>query len=152
MAYADKTLACSDCGAEFTFTAGEQEFHESKGFTNEPRRCPNCRRVRKGDGGGGRPGGGGAGGPREMFTVPCASCGKDAKVPFEPRGDRPVYCSDCFQPQPRSLGAGGGGSFGGGGGGGGRSGGGGFGGGGGGGRGGGGGSRDSRGGGRDRRW
>jgi CxxC-x17-CxxC domain-containing protein len=101
--YADKTLTCVDCGAEFTFTAGEQEFHESKGFTNEPRRCPNCRRARKGDAAGGpRP-------AREMFTVPCASCGKDAKVPFEPRGDRPVYCSDCFQPQPRSSSGGGGG-------------------------------------------
>lgn len=59
--------------------------------------------------------------PRQMFDATCASCGKEAKVPFEPRGDRPVYCSDCFQPQPRSLSGGGGGgrSFGGGGGGGG---------------------------------
>ena len=113
MPYTDKTLTCVDCGAEFTFTAGEQEFHASKGFTNEPRRCPNCRRVRKGDGGGGGGGGGGAPrGDREMYTVPCASCGKEAKVPFQPRGDRPVYCSDCFQPQPRS--GGGGGGFGGG--------------------------------------
>lgn len=58
--------------------------------------------------------------PRQMFDAVCASCGKEAKVPFEPRGDRPVYCSDCFQPQPRSLsGSGGGGrGFGGGGGGG----------------------------------
>ncbi len=119
MPYTDKTLACSDCGAEFIFTAGEQEFHESKGFTNEPRRCPNCRRARKGDsprGGGG--GGFGGGGDREMFTVTCSSCGKDAKVPFQPRGDRPVYCSDCFQPQGRSGGGGGGYSGGGGGGGG----------------------------------
>jgi len=122
--YTDKTLTCSDCGAEFTFTAGEQEFHESKGFTNEPRRCPNCRRARKGD----SPRGGGGYGQseREMFTVTCSSCGKDAKVPFQPRGDRPVYCSDCFQPQARSGGGGGGYGGGGGGyGGGGRSGGGG---------------------------
>lgn len=115
MAYTDKTLTCSDCGAGFTFTAGEQEFHASKGFTNEPRRCPNCRRARKGADGAntGRP-------ARELFSVNCASCGKEAKVPFEPRGDRPVYCSDCFQPQPRSVGGGGGAgrsSFGGGGGG-----------------------------------
>ena len=61
-----------------------------------------------------------------MFTVNCASCGKEAKVPFQPRGDRPVYCSDCFQPQPRGT------SSYGGGGGGGRPGGGGYGGGGGG--------------------
>lgn len=113
MPFTDKTLTCSDCGQPFTFTAGEQEFHSSKGFTNEPRRCPNCRRARRGD----------AGAPtrpeREMFTVNCASCGKEAKVPFQPRGDRPVYCSDCFQPQPRGTSSygGGGGRPGGGGGG-----------------------------------
>jgi CxxC-x17-CxxC domain-containing protein len=119
--YTDKTLTCSDCGAAFTFTAGEQEFHQSKGFTNDPRRCPNCRRARKGESGGGGGGGGGYGRPeREMYSVTCASCGRDAKVPFQPRGDRPVYCSDCFQPQPRSGSGGyggGGGGYGGGGGG-----------------------------------
>lgn len=115
MPFTDKILTCSDCGAAFTFTAGEQEFHQSKGFSNDPRRCPDCRRARKNDGGGG--GGGGYGrSDRQMFTVTCASCGKDAQVPFEPRGDRPVYCSDCFQPQPRSTGygSGGGGGYGGG--------------------------------------
>lgn len=117
MSYTDKTLACSDCGESFVFTAGEQEFHASKGFTREPRRCPNCRRLKKqqnGEAGGfadRRP-------PRQLFDAVCASCGKEAKVPFEPRGDRPVYCSDCFQPQPRSLSSGGtgrpaGGGFGG---------------------------------------
>lgn len=120
MPYTDKTLTCVDCGAAFTFTAGEQEFHASKGFTNEPRRCPNCRKARRGD----SPGGGAGGGrpDRQMFTVTCASCGNQAQVPFEPRGDRPVYCRDCFQPQPRgassgygSRGGGGGGGYGGGG-------------------------------------
>ena len=116
--YTDKTLTCVDCSAAFTFTAGEQEFHASKGFTNEPRRCPNCRRARKGDSGGGNGGGGfGSDRPqREMFTVTCASCGKPAQVPFEPRGDRPVYCRDCFQPQPRGASSGYGGRSGGGGG------------------------------------
>lgn len=112
MSFVDKTLTCSDCGSSFTFTAGEQEFHHSKGFTNEPRRCPSCRAARRDSGGGGGGGGYGGGGRREMFTVTCSSCGKDAHVPFEPRGDRPVYCSDCFQPQQR----GGGGGYGGGGG------------------------------------
>jgi len=117
MSYTDKTLTCSDCGSSFTFTAGEQEFHQSKGFTNEPRRCPNCRGARResGGGGGGGAGGYGGGARREMFTVTCSSCGKDAHVPFQPSGDRPVYCRDCFQPQQRS---GGGGGYGGGGGGG----------------------------------
>ena len=43
----DKTLVCKDCGAEFVFTAGEQQFYAEKGFTNEPHRCPACRKARK---------------------------------------------------------------------------------------------------------
>lgn len=128
MSYADKTLTCRDCGTQFVFTAGEQEFYAQKGFTNEPSRCPSCRQSRKqnagrstgygdrdsyssggyGDregygsrrsSGGGR---GGFGGEREMHTVTCANCGGDAKVPFLPRGDKPVYCDNCFQQQRRS--------------------------------------------------
>ena len=107
--FSDKSLVCADCGADFVFTAGEQEFHSSKGFTAEPRRCPDCRRARKGsrDGAAGGTGGGGfSRGPapdREMFTATCAACGREAKVPFEPRSGRPVYCRDCFQPQPRGM-------------------------------------------------
>lgn len=44
---ADKNLTCKDCGAEFVFTEGEQEFYKEKGFENEPQRCPDCRRARK---------------------------------------------------------------------------------------------------------
>ena len=102
MSYTDKTLTCSDCGSPFMFTAGEQEFHASKGFTNEPRRCPDCRQARRasrGEGGGSYSSGGGYGGQREMFSATCASCGKEARVPFQPRGDKPVYCSDCFRTQ-----------------------------------------------------
>ena len=44
---ADKTLVCKDCGKEFVFTEGEQAFYAEKGFTNEPVRCPECRKVRK---------------------------------------------------------------------------------------------------------
>ena len=119
MSYADKTLTCRDCGMDFVFTTGEQEFYAQKGFTNEPTRCSSCRQQRKG-GGGGRGGysdrdsygggrdsyGGGrssySSGSREMHTATCASCGKEAQVPFVPRGDKPVYCSDCFQQQRRS--------------------------------------------------
>ncbi|MCC7365792.1 MAG: zinc-ribbon domain containing protein [Dehalococcoidia bacterium] len=118
MPYTDKSLTCADCGSTFTFTAGEQEFHESKGFTNPPRRCPTCRSARRaseGRGGGGGGGGGFGGGSRTMFTATCSSCGQEAQLPFEPRGDRPVYCSNCFKPSPRT---GGGGGYGGGGGGG----------------------------------
>lgn len=86
--YQDKTLICKDCGKEFVFTAGEQEFYAEKGFENEPQRCRECRQARK-NGAGAKP-------QREMFTAVCASCGKEARVPFKPRDDRPVYCSECF--------------------------------------------------------
>ena len=59
--FEDKTLVCKDCGKEFVWTAGEQEFYASRGFENQPQRC-----------------------------------GKASKVPFQPREDRPVYCSECF--------------------------------------------------------
>ena len=102
--YTDKTLTCRDCGASFVFTAGEQEFFASRGFTNEPGRCPECRAARnrsRNDGGGGGGYGYGGGGyerrERQMFPAVCAQCGKDTTVPFQPRDDRPVYCSDCFE-------------------------------------------------------
>ena len=84
--YNDKTLVCKECGSEFTFTAGEQEFYATRGFENEPQRCKPCRDNRKTNGRG----------PREMFVATCASCGGEAKVPFKPHEDRPVYCSECF--------------------------------------------------------
>ena len=93
MAISDKDLTCRDCGAVFVFTVGEQEFFASKGFTNEPTRCPACRGARRNQGGGF---GGGGGGPREMHQAVCAQCGVDTMVPFLPLGDWPVYCSDCF--------------------------------------------------------
>ena len=99
MPYTDKTLSCQDCGQEFTFTADDQEFFAGKGYS-EPKRCPDCRRARKAErgygGGGGGGGGGGSYGPRQMFSVTCSNCGRPAEVPFQPRGDRPVYCNDCF--------------------------------------------------------
>ena len=110
MMYTDKLLTCADCGAEFTFTAGEQEFHASKGFTNPPGRCPTCRSARRAQRDGGSYSSGGAGrssygGQREMFSATCASCGKEAQVPFQPRGDKPVYCSDCFRSQSAGSGS-----------------------------------------------
>ncbi len=135
--YTDRSIACVDCGQEFTFTSGEQEFYAQRGFTESPKRCPSCRQIRKaqrnrgsGDGygasdggsgnggsyggydsagyGGGSGGGGGGGGggyssgygerrQREMFDAVCANCGRTASVPFRPSGNKPVYCSDCFE-------------------------------------------------------
>jgi CxxC-x17-CxxC domain-containing protein len=100
VAYQDKTIQCSDCGRSFTFTAQEQEFYASKGFANEPKRCPECRQARKTDRGGDR--GSSSRGARQMYPAKCAQCGKDTEVPFQPRGDKPVYCSDCYrQMSPR---------------------------------------------------
>ena len=45
--YNDRSLACVDCGQEFSFTAGEQEFYAQRGFTESPKRCPSCRQIRK---------------------------------------------------------------------------------------------------------
>jgi CxxC-x17-CxxC domain-containing protein len=115
--FTDRILTCADCGAPFTFSAADQAFHQEKGFTNEPRRCPDCRaakRAERNSGGGSY--GGGYGGSRQMFSVVCSQCGKDAEVPFQPSGDRPVYCSDCYRSRQGSYGGGGGGGYGGGGG------------------------------------
>jgi len=76
-----------------------------KGFQNKPNRCPDCRAARKAQGGGSRGGGGGSrgggfGGQREMFKATCSQCGGVAEVPFQPRGDKPVYCRDCFSSRP----------------------------------------------------
>ena len=102
--YTDETLTCVDCGQHFPFTAGEQEFFAMKGFANKPNRCPDCRAARKASGGGrqggNRGGFGGGGGQREMFRATCSQCGGVAEVPFQPRGDKPVYCRDCFQSRP----------------------------------------------------
>ena len=106
---ADKTLTCRDCGTTFTFTEGEQDFYAQKGYS-EPSRCPDCRAAKKANrdsggysgsyGGGGYSSGnsygGGYGRERTMTQVVCANCGKDTEVPFVPRGDKPVYCSDCY--------------------------------------------------------
>lgn len=103
MTNTDQTLTCRDCGQPFTFTAGEQEYYASRGLTNTPGRCPECRAARKT--GGGYSGGGGSYGrgggysdraPREMHEARCDSCGGVARVPFVPSGNKPVYCSDCF--------------------------------------------------------
>lgn len=90
MALADKTLVCRDCGQEFIFTIGEQEFYSSRGLMNEPSRCSECRSARR------RERSGGYGDSRRTYTAVCATCGQEATVPFEPREGRPVYCKECY--------------------------------------------------------
>ncbi|MBV8149408.1 MAG: zinc-ribbon domain containing protein [Candidatus Eremiobacteraeota bacterium] len=96
--YSDETLNCADCGREFVFSAGQQEFFASKGFTNKPSRCNDCRAARKGAGGERR--GGSDSRRRELFKTTCGQCGGVAEVPFEPTAGRPVYCRDCFASRP----------------------------------------------------
>jgi CxxC-x17-CxxC domain-containing protein len=100
--YQDRELTCKECGSVFVFTAGEQEFYSSRGFEHLPGRCPQCRAARKARQAesGYSNGGSYSSGPRrvarEMHPAVCSACGKDTEVPFVPRGDKPVYCSDCF--------------------------------------------------------
>ncbi len=119
MTFSDKTISCRDCGTQFTFTSGEQEFYRTKGLLNEPTRCPSCRSQRRttprensGSMSTTTPGGGvmspdgyvrygafasfGGRTPRQMHPAMCAECGMWTEVPFIPRGDRPVYCSACY--------------------------------------------------------
>jgi CxxC-x17-CxxC domain-containing protein len=97
MALEEKTLRCRDCGQEFLFTVGEQEFYASHGLQNDPTRCPACRanrrRTRSGDGSR----------PRQMHTVTCAECGAETQVPFEPTEGRPVYCRECYARQKKPV-------------------------------------------------
>ncbi|HEY8910471.1 MAG TPA: zinc-ribbon domain containing protein [Desulfosporosinus sp.] len=99
----DKTLTCRDCSQEFVFSASEQDFYAEKGFENDPTRCPACRQARKQQTGGGRNYGDSYGSrpQRQMFPAVCANCGVQTEVPFQPSGDKPVYCRECFQSMRR---------------------------------------------------
>jgi len=111
MSYVDRTLTCVDCGVSFMHSAADQQFYAEKGFSSDPKRCTTCRASRRTQ----REGSAAyemreIGGPRgfergdyrqtrEYFAVICSGCGNAAQVPFKPRMDKPVYCSDCFRGQ-----------------------------------------------------
>jgi CxxC-x17-CxxC domain-containing protein len=107
--YNEKTLTCSECGAEFVHSVADQQRYAERGFTSDPKRCPTCRQARRAQQqrGGPRPSGGnlrsgggeGDRGQRASYPVVCSSCGKETTVPFQPRGNRPVYCRECYQAQ-----------------------------------------------------
>ncbi|MBI4812243.1 zinc-ribbon domain containing protein [Candidatus Falkowbacteria bacterium] len=83
----DIQLTCRDCGKPFTFTERDQAFYQEKGWENQPTRCRDCARAKRQN----------MQGPRQMYPAVCAVCGKDTEVPFQPKGDRPVKCLDCFR-------------------------------------------------------
>ena len=99
----DMQLTCSDCGQEFTFSSDDQAFFQERGYST-PKRCKSCRQAKKNDQGGG--GGAYRRSEPQSTTVTCSGCGKQTTVPFEPRGDRPVYCQDCYSARKKSGGSG----------------------------------------------
>ncbi len=92
MEFQDRTLTCVDCGADFVWTAGEQQFFADKRFTNEPKRCKSCKAKRAS-----RPSGAPMARERVETVTNCSGCGRETTVPFRPTQGRPVFCKDCFQ-------------------------------------------------------
>lgn len=82
--YEDEKLICEDCGSEFVFTAGEQEFYAARGLVNKPKRCPECRKNRRQKN------------RKKLYEVTCSKCGCQTKVPFKPIEGKEVYCKDCY--------------------------------------------------------
>ena len=83
--YEDQNLVCEDCGKEFVFTAGEQEFYAQKGLVNIPKRCPECRKLRRKKS------------RRKMHDAVCSACGAQTKVPFKPVEGKEIFCRDCYK-------------------------------------------------------
>ena len=89
MEFKDKSLVCVECHRTFVWTAGEQLFYHDRNFTNEPKRCKDCKGRRHERGG--RPSG-----ERVETTTTCSQCGRETTVPFRPTQGRPVLCKECF--------------------------------------------------------
>lgn len=90
--YETQQLQCVECGKIFEFSAEDQEFYATKGYS-VPKRCSDCREARKRNSNSSR------GGYRERreYSVVCAACGCETTVPFKPSNDRPVFCSTCYK-------------------------------------------------------
>jgi CxxC-x17-CxxC domain-containing protein len=96
MSFAEKSLYCIDCKKNFIFSIAEQEFHSSRGFPNVPSRCPSCHRAKANERLRDTNASEDYTPRRKTFPVTCTQCGKATQVPFQPRRNEPVYCSDCF--------------------------------------------------------
>lgn len=88
MTFHDKMLTCRRCRTVFVFTAAEQEFFQSKQLQNEPKRCSNCRILRRLEE---------QGKDISVCTeVACDRCQTLTLVPFKLTGGKPVYCASCM--------------------------------------------------------
>ncbi len=96
MSFAAKLLHCVDCHENFTFSVEEQEFHASRGFPNQPGRCPPCRQAKKSGRTKNESVSEDSGSSRQMFPANCSQCGKATRLPFQPRENESVYCSNCY--------------------------------------------------------
>lgn len=84
--FQDKSLKCKDCGAEFTWASGEQEFFAKKGFTNKPSRCKDCRQKNR------------ARVEAEYFKITCSGCQQVGEVLFKPTDPgAEIFCKNCFE-------------------------------------------------------
>jgi CxxC-x17-CxxC domain-containing protein len=101
MDFQDQAITCADCHSEFTFTAGEQQFYDQKGFSSPPKRCKTCRELRRRDRGPGGPGGGG-GSPRGRGTEPSEYRSPSFRDSDPTRGRAPV--SEPGRPRGRRRG------------------------------------------------
>ncbi|HLZ72079.1 MAG TPA: zinc-ribbon domain-containing protein [Dehalococcoidia bacterium] len=93
--YTDKNLTCVECKTTFVFSARDQEFHASKGFSNEPKRCPSCRAARRVQRGESVPAGAGARSGSPTYAGPRAQGGSGRghvnNRSGRPRGRRDDY-------------------------------------------------------------
>lgn len=114
---------CANCQESFLVPPAERQFRRERGLA-DPRECPKCRKTlraarntelvslyqrsdalsfmetalpasRGGESRTQRPASR-SNVSRQRYNTVCAACGKETQVPFVPRGDRPVYCRDCF--------------------------------------------------------
>jgi len=87
----DKSLVCQKCRQPFIFSVAEQEYFAAKKLQNEPKRCSNCRIVRRLESEG-----------KDLSScteVKCEICEAFTVVPFKLTGNKPVYCAPCMHRQ-----------------------------------------------------
>jgi CxxC-x17-CxxC domain-containing protein len=87
----DRTLICKNCGKEFAFTAREQEFFASKGFSNDPTKCKECRNAIK------------QLKIEQQNEIICKACGKKDTVGFKPNNPNDILCDECYQQKRQNM-------------------------------------------------